>query len=45
MMNAGKHVDCIGFDLHPTTAAVALLTAPKLPVDERFVYLQASRQP
>jgi two-component system, NarL family, response regulator NreC len=44
MMNAGKYVGCISFDLHPAATAIALLTAPKFPVDELLVHLKAGGQ-
>jgi hypothetical protein len=41
----GKEVGLVGFDLHAAAAAVALLTAPKLAIDELDIDGDAGGKP
>ena len=44
MSNTGQYLNLVCFDLHPTTASIALLAAPELVVDLRDVDRKRRRQ-
>jgi hypothetical protein len=43
-MHTRKDVGRVGFDLHPSTAAITLLSPPQVTIDESLIKFQAGGQ-
>jgi hypothetical protein len=44
VVNAGQNVGLVGLNLHATAAAVALLPAPEITIQESLIHRQPRRQ-